>query len=46
MVLPAGVLLTKRDYKEFALSRINVYEACSLLMAENMLTPIIIFLEF
>ena len=28
-----------------ALSRIDVNEACSLLMAENMLHPIITFLE-
>ena len=45
MVLSAGVLLTKRDYIKSALSRIDVYEARSLLMAENMLHPIITFLE-
>ena len=45
MVLPAGVLLTKLDWIKSAVSRIDVYEACSLLMAENMSTPIIIFLE-
>ena len=36
-----GVLLTKKDYTKLALSRIDIYEAGSLLMAENMLTPII-----
>ena len=30
-----GVLLTKEDYTKFALSRIDVYETGSLLMAEN-----------
>ena len=45
MVLPAGVLRTKLDIIKSALSRVDVYEACSLLMAENMSTPIIIFLE-
>ena len=46
MVLPAGVLLTKQDYIKFALSRIDVYEAFSLLMADNTLTVITIFLKF
>ena len=42
MVLPAGVLLIKLDEIKSALSRINVYEACSLPTAENMSTRIII----
>ena len=46
MVLPAGVLLTKLDFKKSALSKINVYKACSSLMTENMSAPITIFLEF
>ena len=45
MVLSAGVLHTKLDLKKSALSRINIYEACSLLMAENM-SALIIILEF
>ena len=35
----------KTRLNKSALSRIDVYEAWSLLMAENMSTPIIIFLE-
>ena len=36
----------KTRLKKSALSRINIYQVCSLLIAENMLAPIIIFLEF
>ena len=35
MILPAGVLLTKLDLIKFVLGRIDVYEACSLLMARE-----------
>ena len=41
MVLPARVLPTKLDLIKSVLSRIDVYKACSLLMTENMSTPII-----
>ena len=43
MVLPTGVLLIKLDQIKSTLSRKNVHEACSLPMAENMLTLLIIF---
>ena len=35
----------KPRFNKSVLSRIDVYEACSLLIPENMLTCIIIFLE-
>ena len=40
-----GTAYKTRLNKICTISRIDVYEACSLLMAENMSTPIIIFLE-